>query len=63
MNIIHPSKHTDEICIITLEQLHMGDKYDECPSHHVSICDENKGRYREICPYCKQRYAGRFIQI
>ena len=63
MNKPLPSKHTEETCIITLEQLHMGDKYDECPNHHVSICDENKGIYKKICPYCKQKYIGTFIQV
>ena len=63
MNTPLPSKHTEEICLITLEQLHMGDRYDECPNHHVSICDENKGIYKEICPYCKQKYIGRFVQV
>ena len=62
MDIALPSKYTEEICLITLDQLKEGDKYDECPSQHVSICNEDKGIYKVICPYCKQKYIGRFIQ-
>ena len=37
--------------------------YDECPTCHVSIVYESKGRFNGICPYCHQKYIGRYIQI